>query len=152
MAFHPPKPFDVLHTLYYNTDIKYTQDVIKFDKLTKKEYETMKFIWENDDGISFSELCQYAKLEIPSISVQTINTHLAHLIEKKFVKAEGIRRKRIYYPPVPRAEYDCLLARRIINELFDGSLIDFLLAYSNNEGFTEREILALKTLLRKSGE
>lgn len=123
-----------------------------FDQLTKKEYEVMKLIWENDDGISFSELCEYAKLEHDPISAQTINTHLTHLIEKKFVAAEGPRRKRLYYPLVPRSEYDNLLARRIVKELFNGSLKNFVSAFTLNEGLTEREVLALKALLRKKGE
>ena len=123
-----------------------------FDQLTKKEYKIMKHIWENDDGISFSELCEYAKLENNSICTQTINTHLTHLIEKKFVRAEGIRRKRIYYPLVLRSEYDSLLARRIVKDLFDGSLKNFISAFTFNEGLTEREILALKAMLRKKGE
>lgn len=123
-----------------------------FDQLTKKEYEIMKHIWANDDGITFSELCEYAKLENDSISTQTVNAHLIHLIEKKFVRAEGIRRKRIYYPLVLRSEYDSLLARRIVKDLFDGSLKNFISAFTFNEGLTEREILALKAMLRKKGE
>lgn len=123
-----------------------------FNELTRKEYDVMKLIWENSDGISFSELCEYAKLENDSISAQTINTHLVHLIEKNFVKAEGIRRKRIYFPLVPRSEYDNLLARRIVKELFDGSLKKFVSAFTLSEGLTREETLALKTMLRKKGE
>lgn len=76
----------------------------------------------------------------------------SRLIKKNFVKAEGTRRKRIYSPLIPRSEYDSLLTRRIVNELFDGSLKNFVSAFTFTEGLTREETLALKTMLRRKGE
>lgn len=122
-----------------------------FDKLTKKEYEIMRYIWEDDDGISFGELYTYASSDNDSISPQTLNTHLGHLIEKGFVKSEGTARKHLYYPLVPRPEYDNLLANRIVEQLFDGSLKKFVSALTLNRALTEKEARELKALIKRKG-
>lgn len=123
-----------------------------FDKLTKKEYEIMRYIWENDEGMSFGELYTYVHLDMDSISPQTLNTHLGHLIEKEFVKAEGTARKRLYYPLVPRTEYDYLLANRIVEQLFNGSLKKFVSAFTLNRALTEKEVRELKALIKRKGD
>ena len=122
-----------------------------FDKLTKKEYEIMRYIWENDEGMSFGELYTYVHLDLPSISPQTLNTHLCHLIEKEFVRTEGNARKRLYHPLVPRTEYDHLLANRIVEQLFDGSLKKFISALTLNRALTEKEAQELKALIKRKG-
>lgn len=96
-----------------------------FDKLTKKEYEVMRQIWENDDGVSFSEICTYANLGGKSLSPQTINTHLSHLAEKGFIRVE---------------------------QLFDGSLKKFVSALTLNGTLMERETHELKALIKRKGE
>lgn len=123
-----------------------------FDKLTKKEYEIMRYIWENDDGMSFGELYTYARQDMDSISPQTLNTHLGHLIEKGFVRTEGSMRKHLYYPIIPRVEYDHLLANRIVDQLFDGSLRKFISALTLDRTLTERELHELKALIKRKGE
>ena len=123
-----------------------------FESLTNKEFDVMKLLWENNDGITYKELCNFIQLENDSISPKTINTHLIHLIDKGFVRAEGIRRKRLYFPKISRPEYDEFLARRIVNQLFEGSLKKFVSAFTLTEGLTEREVLALKALLEQEGE
>jgi len=123
-----------------------------FDSLTNREFEVMKFLWESKEGITFKELCVSMQSENNSISPKTINTHLFHLIDKGFVRAEGVKRKRLYFPQILRPEYDKFLARRIVNQLFDGSLKNFVSAFALNEGLTDREVLALKALLEQEGE
>lgn len=122
-----------------------------FDKLTKKEYEIMRYIWENDDGISFGELYTYASLDNDTTSPQTLNTHLCHLIEKGFVRSEGTARKHLYYPIVGRTEYDNQLANRIVDQLFDGSLKKFVSALTLNRALTDKEARELKALIKKKG-
>ena len=122
------------------------------ENLTNKEFEVMKIIWESNNGITYKDLCNSIRLVNNSISPNTINAHLIHLIDKGFVRAEGIRRKRLYFPQITRPEYDEFLARRIVNQLFEGSLKKFVSAFTLSEGLTEREVLALKALLEQEGE
>lgn len=60
-----------------------------FGKLTEKEYTIMKYIWDNPEGVTFNEVYIYANTGDSRLQRQTVNTHLHHLIEKGFVKAEG---------------------------------------------------------------
>lgn len=120
-----------------------------YNKLTNKEYEIMRHIWDNDDGLTLSELCTYANHDDCVMKPQTVNTHLFHLIEKGFVRAEGSQRKHCYFPRVPRAEYDCYLANHIITNMFDGSIKKFITALTMNRPLTEQEISELKALIKK---
>ena len=122
------------------------------ENLTNKEFEVMKLIWESGNGITYKKLCNSIRLENNSVSPNTINAHLIHLIDKGFVRAEGVRRKRLYFPQISRSEYDEFLARRIVNQLFEGSLKKFVSAFTLSEGLTEQEVLALKALLEQEGE
>lgn len=122
-----------------------------FGKLTEKEYNIMRYIWENEDGVTFNEIFTNANLGKKSLQRQTINTHLHHLIEKGFVYAEGSDRKHLYYPNIPRAEYDNILATHVVTELFDGSLKKFVSALTSNRSLTDQEISELKSLIKRRG-
>ncbi len=123
-----------------------------YNKLTNKEYEIMRYIWDNDDGLTLSELCTYANHDDCCMKPQTVNTHLFHLIEKGFVRAEGSQRKHCYFPLVPRAEYDCYLANRIMGQVFDGSLRKFISALTRDRALTDKEVSELKALIKKKKE
>lgn len=120
-----------------------------FNNLTQKQYEVMKYIWEHEGGISFHEICTLVNMGEDPSARQTINDHLCQLVKKEFVKYEGVKRKRLYYPLVSRTEYDNQLARHIVDQLFGGSLKNFVSAFTLNHGLTEREVIALKALIRK---
>lgn len=120
--------------------------------LTTKEYEIMELIWKSNGGITYKELCSTILADNDLTSVKTISSHIFHLTEKGFVRAEGDRRKRVYFPKISRSEYDQFLARRIVNQLFEGSFKRFVSAFALNEGLTEQEVLALKELLEQEGE
>ncbi len=122
------------------------------NRLTNKEYEIMRYVWENDDGITLSELCACAKYNNDELKPQTVNTHIYHLIEKGFVRAEGSQRKHCYFPRISRAEYDNFLANHIVRQVFDGSLKKFVSAFSWNRSLTEKEVSELKALIKKKKE
>lgn len=122
-----------------------------FGKLTEKEYNIMKYIWDNPEGITFNEVYVYANAGDSKLKRQTVNTHLCHLIEKGFVRSEGEERRHLYYPVVPRAEYDNMLAERVVEQLFDGSLKKFVAALTSNRSLTSQEISELKALIKRRG-
>lgn len=122
-----------------------------YGKLTEKEYGIMKYIWDNPEGITFSEIFTYANIGKNKSQKQTVNTHLCHLIEKGFVKAEGEDRRHLYYPIFPRDEYDNMLASHVVEELFDGSLKKFVAALTSNRSLTSQEVSELKALIKRRG-
>lgn len=122
------------------------------ESLTNKELDIMKLIWESKNGITYKGLCNAIQSTNDSISSKTISTHLSHLIDKGFIRAEGIRRKRLYFAKISRLEYDKFLARHIIDKLFEGSLRNFVSAFTFNEELPKPEVIALKALLEQEGE
>ena len=122
------------------------------ESLTNKEFEIMELIWKSNDGITYKELCSTILADNDLTSVKTISTHLFRLTEKGFVRAEGIRRKRVYFAKISRSEYDEFLSRRIVDQLFEGSIKKFVSAFTLTKGLTEQEVLALKALLEQEGE
>lgn len=122
-----------------------------YGKLTEKEYGIMKSIWENQEGITFNEIFTYANLGETKFQRQTINTHLRHLIDKGFVRVEGEDRRHLYYPNVARVEYDNMLAEHIVEQLFDGSLKNFVAALTSNRSLTSQEVSELKALIKRRG-
>ncbi len=120
-----------------------------YNKLTQKEYQIMRYIWDNDYGITLSELCACSKENDDELKAQTVNTHIYHLIEKGFVRSEGSQRKHCYYPRILRAEYDCYLANQIVEQMFDNSLKKFVAAYIGDRLFTEKEVTELKALIKR---
>ncbi len=122
-----------------------------FGKLTEKEYTIMKYIWDNPEGVTFNEVYIYANTGDSRLQRQTVNTHLHHLIEKGFVKAEGEERRHLYYPLIPRAEYDNMLAEHVVEQLFDGSLKKFVAALTSNRSLTSQEVSELKALIKRRG-
>ena len=122
-----------------------------YGKLTEKEYSIMKYIWDNPEGITFNEIFTYANIGKNKFQKQTVNTHLRHLIEKGFVRAEGEERRHLYYPIFPRDEYDNMLATHVVEELFDGSLKKFVAALTSNRSLTSQEVSELKALIKRRG-
>ena len=120
--------------------------------ILSKEFEIMKPIWESNNGITYKELCNSLRLENSADTPKATNAHLFNLVKKGFVRIEGSRRKHLYFPQISRQEYDEFLARRTINQLFEGSFQRFVSAFSLSEGLTKQEVLALKELLEQEGE
>lgn len=120
--------------------------------LKSKEHEIMLFIWQNEDtGVAFSEIHNYVNGIGNPLARQTVNTYIQRLIQKKFVKAEGEERHKIYYPVIPKKDYDSALAKDVVDQLYDGSLQKFISALTGNRSLSEKEIKELKTILQKRG-
>lgn len=122
-----------------------------YGKITEKEYNIMKCIWDNPEGITFNEIFTYANMGDSKFQKQTVNTHLRHLIDKGFVKAEGEERRHFYYPVFPRDEYENMLAEHVVEQLFDGSLKKFVAALTFNRSLTSQEVSELKALIKRRG-
>lgn len=120
-----------------------------YGKLTEREYDIMKYIWDNPEGVTFNEIFTYSNTGDTKFQRQTVNTHLRHLIDKEFVKAEGKERRHLYYPIFPRTEYENLLAEHVVNQLFGGSLKNFVAALTSNRSLTNQEVSELKALIKR---
>lgn len=121
--------------------------------LKPKEYEIMKFIWANaPDGVTFGEIHDHVNSLGKTESRQRVNCFIQSLLGKGILRASGEDRHRIYIPTIPKQEYDQMIAGRLLDQLFDGSLKTFVMALSGGNRITEKEAKELRKLLRERNQ
>lgn len=76
--------------------------------------------------------------------VQTATTLLRRLVDKEVVSIEKRERTYFYYPVISQQDYETSEAKKVINQLFDGSIKNFLSAFNNNEKLDKTDIDELK--------
>lgn len=119
-------------------------------ELKPKEYEIMKFIWENaPEGVTFGEIHDYVNTLGKQESRQRVNCYIQSLLNKGMLLATGEDRHRIYTPAVPKADYDQALANKLLTQLFGGSLKTFVSALSGGDGLSDEDARELRKLLRE---
>lgn len=118
--------------------------------LKPKEYEIMKFIWANaPEGVTFGEIHDYVNSLGKKESRQRVNCFIQSLLSKEVLSAAGEDRHKIYTPIISRIEYEKILANKLLNQLFNGSLKTFVSALSGGEGLSEEDAKELRKLLRE---
>lgn len=118
--------------------------------LKPKEYEIMKFIWDNSyKGVTFGEIHDYVNSLGKKESRQRVNCFIQALLQKQILTATGEDRRKIYFPACTRQEYDRSLANRLLDQLFDGSLTTFVSALSGGNGLSDEDAKELRKLLRE---
>ncbi len=116
--------------------------------LKPKEYQIMKFIWSHaSTGVTFSEIHNYINSLGKQQSRQRVNCYIQSLISKEVLSAVGEDRHKIYTPKISKECYDKALANNILNQLFDGSLKNFICALSGGNHITEKKADELRKLL-----
>ncbi len=118
--------------------------------LKPKEYEIMKYIWANaPDGVTFGEIHDHVNSLGKQESRQRVNCFIQSLLNKGILTAAGEDRHKIYSPTLPKQEYDQMLANKLLDQLFDGSLKTFMLALSGGDSISEEDARELRKLLRE---
>lgn len=118
--------------------------------LKPKEYEIMKFIWENaSEGVAFGEIHSYVNSLGKNESRQRVNCFIQSLMSKGVLTATGEDRHKIYVPAVSRKDYEQLVANKLLKQLYGGSLSLFVSALSGGEGLSDEDARELRKLLRE---
>lgn len=117
--------------------------------LNTTEYEIMKFIWTNSqNGVSFGEIHDFINTLGKQQSRQRVNCYIKTLTQKDFLTSFGEERHKIYIPKIPKEVYDKQIANDVLNQLFDGSVKNFICALSGGKNISEETAIELKRLLR----
>ncbi len=118
--------------------------------LKPKEYEIMKFIWANaPEGVTFGEIHDHVNSLGKKESRQRVNCFIQSLLSKEVLTASGEDRHKLYTPTVSKKDYDQLMANRVLNQLFGGSLRTFVSALSGGDGLSDEDAKELRKLLRE---
>lgn len=122
-----------------------------YSELKQKEYKIMKYIWNEQEGVSFGEIHDYANQLGKELTRQRVNCFIQSLINKGFIQAEGEDRHKIYSAIISKEEYDNYIANDLLNQLFDSSIKKFISALSGGDKLSDQTAKELKQILKKNG-
>ena len=112
----------------------------KIEKLSDSEKETMVIIWNLYRKVTSSEIMKiFNEKKGKKWSPQTISTFLSRIVDKGILKAEREGRTNYYYAVIDKEDYERDQAENIINNLYKGSLKNFLSALYYNKDMSEKE-------------
>ena len=114
-------------------------------RLPEAELAVMQAIWAHGGEIGRGDIA--GALAVHGWSANTINTYLARLCEKGFLKSRREGRNNLYTPLVSKDSYLEAESRRVLRRLYDGSLGNFVAALTAEEPLAQSEIDELKRFL-----
>ena len=120
--------------------------------LSKMEYNLMKYFWNNNGPVSFSEVEKYCNTELHYNWAQpTLHTYLTRLTKKGILHSEGkgYKCKRSYYPELTEQELAHKYATDFVDNTFNGSISDLLVSLTYNTKLSESDIEELKNIINK---
>ena len=114
-----------------------------FMDLTRTELEVMETLWKLESKMKQPQLLQVFEANGKSWKRQTLNTFLTRLENKGLVKRE----KGFVEPVYNRREFGYRQMKLAIEYLFDGSLCDMVLAYTERGAIKKKEAKELIRIL-----
>lgn len=112
----------------------------KIEKLSDSEREIMDIIWNIDRKVTSSEILKiFNEGKGKKWSAQIISTFLTRIVDKGILKSDREGRTNYYYYIVNKKEYESNQAENILNNLYEGSLKNFLSALYYEKDMTDEE-------------
>lgn len=118
--------------------------------LSDTEYEIMEIMWKFDDKMSFRQLQAYFNDVVgKNWKKQTTTTYLSKLIKLGLLKAEKDQdnKYQLYYPIVSKTELRHNWAKKLLDEFFEGSVGNFLAAFSGGHTLEQKDAEELRDFL-----
>ncbi len=113
-------------------------------RLPDSELEVMKALWDSGKDTPRSALEE--ALAGKGWAANTVNTYLARLAEKGFVRAVRAGKSNLYTPLVGREEYQAFDSKSVLSRLYGSSPRNFVAALARG-GLSLREVEELRALL-----
>lgn len=121
--------------------------------LSDSEYEIMEFLWTQKDASTLQDIIMYCTNERHhSWKQQTIYTFLTRLEGKGAVTAVKKGHKRYYSASMPMVEFKRKATQHLLEESFEGSLKNFLTAFTGGHPMSEENKAVLREFLDDSGQ
>lgn len=118
--------------------------------LSNSELEIMNIIWNSEQPIYFHTIMEHLKSNGKTWKKQTVHTYLTKLLEKGVLYCQSEGKINAYF--VKKTASDLLRerAQTFIDNVFDGSLCQFLCAFTDikNE-YTKDDLEKMKSILDK---
>ena len=117
--------------------------------MSATEFYILKYLWSRETPATFSEIMtHFNEEEKKEWKKQTVNTFLTRLAQKGFLNIDKSGKRAIYIPSVSKKKYYEDEAQQIIEDSYEGSLKNFICAFTENHKLTSNEKEELLTYVR----
>ena len=117
--------------------------------MSATESYILKYLWSRETPATFSEIMtHFNEEEKKEWKKQTVNTFLTRLAQKGFLNIDKSGKRAIYIPSVSKKKYYEDYAQQIIEDSYEGSLKNFICAFTENHKLTSNEKEELLTYVR----
>ena len=117
--------------------------------MSATEFYILKYLWARETPATFSEIMtHFNEEEKKEWKKQTVNTFLTRLAQKGFLNIDKSGKRAIYIPSVSKKKYYEDYAQQIIEDSYEGSLKNFICAFTENHKLTSNEKEELLTYVR----
>ena len=117
--------------------------------MSATEFYILKYLWSRETPATFSEIMtHFNEEEKKEWKQQTVNTFLTRLAQKGFLNIDKSGKRAIYIPSVSKKKYYEDYAQQIIEDSYEGSLKNFVCAFTENHKLTSNEKEELLTYVR----
>ena len=118
-------------------------------RLTRKEEEVMKILWDIKEGFVKDIIDQY---EDPKPHYNTISSIVRLLDEKGFVGHKAFGNTHLYFPVLKKEEYRKTFMKDVIREYFDNSYKQTVSMFIDEQNLTREELDELINLIKSKKE
>ena len=116
--------------------------------MSATEFYILKYLWSRKTPATFSEIMtHFNEEEKKEWKKQTVNTFLTRLAQKGFLNIDKSGKRAIYIPSISRKKYYEDYAQQIIEDSYEGSLKNFVCAFTENHKLTSNEKEELLTYI-----
>lgn len=116
-------------------------------KLPDSELKIMKILWEGHPDMSRMDI-ESAMTEEERLAPTTINTLLSRLKDKGVIKVKKRGRNKYYTSLITKKDYQNRESHLIIDNLFDGSLVNFVSALYDGQKIPKEKVEELEKFLQ----
>ena len=99
--------------------------------MSATEFYILQYLWTRETPATFSEIMvHFNEEEKKAWKKQTVNTFLSRLAQKGFLNVDKSGKRAIYIPSVTSKKFYENYAQEIINDSYNGSIKEFLSAFT----------------------
>ncbi|XOV92154.1 MAG: BlaI/MecI/CopY family transcriptional regulator [Bacteroidota bacterium] len=115
------------------------------NKLTRKEEEVMKILWELKEGFVKDIVEKY---EEPKPHYNTVSTLVRLLEEKGFIDHKAYGNTHLYYPTVAKQEYRKSFIKDVVKDYFDNSYKQTVSLFIEEKNLSKDDLDELLKLIK----
>lgn len=116
--------------------------------MSETEFYILKYLWTRETPATFAEIMTHFSEEGKEWKKQTVNTFLTRLSAKGFVNIDKSGKRAIYTPTVNLKEFYENYAKEVVDESYNGSILEFIRAYSAGHKLDETEKSELASFIQ----